>query len=446
MLEVPEIINLPPKLLPLITDLGKYRYFLIEGGRASAKSQSIARFILYLCEHHQGLRVVCGREIQNRLEESVHALLSDLIGEYNLNFEITKTHITHKVSGAKITFRGFKELGITNTRGMEGVDILWIDEAQQIQPNTLKDLIPTIRKENAKIFFTMNRYMVDDAVFFAMAGRDDCLHITINYVDNPHCPASMIKEAMECKAKSEREYNHTWLGLPLPQGDWALFNSEHLYKSLDIKPFGDLFTKQRVLGIDFAAQGSDMCVATLLERQSAHHWSIADRIAWDEPDGMASVGKIVNIIGQTKPNVAALDVGGMGHIVHNRLVEVGVNIHRFDGASTEGIDSMHYVNARAQGYWMTKEWFENGFLCLDRQRDAELLRQLERINMKPRSDGRRLIEPKDQMKKNIGRSPDDADSLMIAIYAAMMYLGKTNNTISGGQAQIRRVNHSYRRG
>lgn len=77
MMEVPQILNLPPKLMVFLFNLGKYRYYLADGGRGSGKSQAFGRLVLYVCEKRK-VRVCCGRETQNSIEESVYRLLVDL--------------------------------------------------------------------------------------------------------------------------------------------------------------------------------------------------------------------------------------------------------------------------------------------------------------------------------------------------------------------------------
>ena len=337
-LNLPLILQVPPKLFPIITDFNDYLYFLLEGGRGSAKSHTVGRFLLYLGEQRK-LRIVCGREIQANIEESVHALLSDLIAEHNLAYDIFKHEIRHKTSGTVFKFKGFREQGNVSVKGLEGVDILWLDEAQSITKPTLDIILPTIRKANARIFFTMNRFMREDAVPEQMIGNPDCLHITINYFENPYCPLNPKIQAENMKLKSERDYNHIWLGHPLAQADDYLFNFEKLVASHSIQPFGEFPKKQRVLAIDFAAQGNDQCVATVLDRASNQHWKVTERLPWDEPDTMVSIGKIVALIGQFKPDITILDIGGMGKVVYDRLLELGLNIIPFDGGSTDGVDT-----------------------------------------------------------------------------------------------------------
>lgn len=445
--KLPELLQLPPKLLPMVTRFNEFSAFLLEGGRGSGKSHSVARFLLFLGEERR-LRIVCGREIQANIEESVFALLKDLIHTYKLNYEVftARGHerIVHRKTGTEIKFKGFREQGNVNVKGLEGVDILWIDEAQSITKNTLMIIMPTIRKSNAKMFFTMNRFMLDDAVPEAMIGDPQCLHIQINYFDNPFCPLSLKIQAENMKNRSERDYNHIWLGQPLASADDYLFNYPKIHKSFDIKPFGEIFGRQRVLAIDFAAQGNDQCVATILDRVSNQHWQLTERIPWDESDTMVSVGKIVNLVGEHKPTAKIIDIGGMGKPVYDRLNEVGMDFNAFDGGSTESVDAVHYANKRAAGYFLVKEWFDQEFLCIDKK-DSVVIKQLEKIKFKYRSNGVRLIQAKVDMKKELGYSPDDADSLMMAVWCAVNDLGKSATSRGSSQdGGIKRVSQSKR--
>ena len=159
MLEIkslPKLLDIPDKLLPIISEFNDFRYVLLDGGRGGGKSQAIARFLLYLAEQST-IRICCGRETQNSIDESVHTILKDIIVQYELNFEVFANKILHKKTKSTFIFKGFREQGAVNIKGLEGVDILWIDESQAVTKHTLDVIIPTIRKEKAKIFFSMNR-------------------------------------------------------------------------------------------------------------------------------------------------------------------------------------------------------------------------------------------------------------------------------------------------
>jgi len=444
-LALPEILSMPPKMLPVVERFDDFELFLLEGGRGSGKSHTVARFLLYLGEQRM-IRIVCGREIQANIEESVHALLKDLIDQYDLAYDVFKHKIVHKWTGTEFKFKGFREQGSVSVKGLEGVDILWIDEAQSITKHTLDIIMPTIRKINSRVFFTMNRFLRDDAVPEYAIGRAETIHIQCNYNENPFCPLALKIQAETMRLKSERDYNHIWLGQPIQQGDNYLFNFDKLHKSFDIKPFGDFPIGQRAMGIDFAAQGNDLCVATILDRVSNQHWRITERITWDEPDTTVSIGKIVAMIGEFKPDVTALDIGGMGKPVFDRLIEIGMDIKPFDGGTTQGVDTKHYANLRAMTYFGLKDWFDSEFLCVNKEHHIEVIKELEKIKAKYRSNGSRVIQSKADMKKELKYSPDNADSLNMARWAAVSFLGRNANSLSAtGQKIVRKSSSRQRR-
>lgn len=117
-MKLPEILSMPPKMLPMIYRFNEYNYLYAEGGRSSAKTHSVARFLLFLASKHK-LRIVCGREIQNSIEESVYTVFCDLIEKYNLPFEITSKKIVHRITGSTFTFKGFREQNAVSVKGLE---------------------------------------------------------------------------------------------------------------------------------------------------------------------------------------------------------------------------------------------------------------------------------------------------------------------------------------
>lgn len=311
MIELPEILNLPKKLLTFVFNIGKYRYYLADGGRGSGKSQAFARLILYICAKRK-VRVCCGRETQNSIEESVYRLLVDLIKFYDLDFDVFSNKIVHRVTGSEIVFKGFRENGVENTKGMEGFDIVWVDEAQTLSKRTIDVVVPTIRKPKSVIWFSMNRFVRNDPVYEFCLQRPNCLHVHIDYFENPFCTQELKDEAEICKKMNEKDYRHIWLGEPMEQASDYLFNSGKVAKMKEIESFGDVYQHQRVMGIDFAAQGNDLCVATVLDRVSLTQWKVIAQEAWSDADSMSSIGRIVELIGKYKPTASTLDVGGMG--------------------------------------------------------------------------------------------------------------------------------------
>jgi len=409
---VPEILSeIPPKLIPLITKINDFRYFLIEGGRGGGKSHTVARLLLY-CAEKLKLRIVCGREIQNTIQESVYTLISELIFQYRLYFEVGANKITHRGNETTFNFRGFREQGAINIQGMEGVDVVWIDEAQGITKKTLDALIPTIRKEKAKIFFTMNRFVRNDPVYQFCQGRADCLHIKINYTDNPKCPEALKHEAAECQAKSPEDYEHIWLGEPLPKEDDALLTEELVYTAPKLEFYkGSGGLVRRILGVDVARFGEDETVFSIIETKGVTFWEHIYQDTKRNKDTMWTTGQICDLQRRFNVDLTVVDEGGIGGGVIDRLTELTHPVIAFDGSVKAKFE--RYSNARSQGYFDLKELLERGHLKL--LNDPALLEQLLNIRFKYKSSGQRAIISKDEMRKEGVKSPDRADALMMAV-------------------------------
>ena len=324
-LELPAILDLPDKLLPIIEHLDKYRYFLIDGGRGSAKSHSVARLILYLADKYN-LRSFCGRETQNSIEESTYTIFVDLIRNYGLNFDVHATKIDHRQHESPIRFRGFREQGAVNIKGIEGVDLLWVDEAQAITKPTLDVIIPTVRKDTAKVFFTMNRHLADDPVFDTFKNRKDCLHIHIDYFENPHCPAALIHEAEECKRRNMDDYRHIWLGEPLNQANNAVFRNVDAI----VEKYGPTIEPESafeyVLGVDLA-RSVDNTVLTVInkQRRRVEYFERMDnenRTSWNyQKEKIKAISKKYNNA------MAVIDSTGVGDPIVEDLQRMDVNVY-----------------------------------------------------------------------------------------------------------------------
>jgi phage terminase large subunit len=121
------------------------------GGRGSAKSWSIARALLILAAQ-KPLRVLCTREVQKSIQQSVHQLLKDQIE--NLGARRVR-NLANEIRGKNkrlFLFSGLSDMTAESLKSFEGVDIVWVEEAQSVSKNSWNILIPTIRKDGSEIW------------------------------------------------------------------------------------------------------------------------------------------------------------------------------------------------------------------------------------------------------------------------------------------------------
>lgn len=408
-IDLPEILaKIPSKLHRFILEFEKWDYFLLEGGRTGAKSHTVARKLLYLGDHRK-IRVVCGREIQHSIDESVYNILVDLIREYRLNYQIFATEIRHIRTGTVFNFRGFREQGRQNIKGLEGVDILWVDEAQSITKETLDIIVPTIRKQNSKIIWTMNRFIEEDAVYNRFYDHKNCLHIHINYLENPQCPQKMIDEADICRQLSLSDYEHIWLGLPRKDGGVIKLVTPAMYNELKGIKFNRAITKRLFTGDP--SLGGDECVGYVMDENGQK----VDSLILHERDEMKIAGSWVAFANRYSVKDYVIDIigfKGIGDRIRELVKGVKMIENIGSGHSSRPDD---YLNLRAEIHMYAQtEIIQHRVEYFN---DQIMREQLCNILIKPINSRKIRIESKVEMRKRIQKSPDRADAYMQGLWA-----------------------------
>lgn len=190
------------------------RYKVLFGGRGGAKSWGVARFLLLEAVKRE-IRVLCAREFQNSIKDSVHKLLSDQIISLGLQdyFDIQKDSIICRATGSEFIFKGIKQ-NVSTMKSYEGVDYCWVEEAQTVSDNSWNILIPTIRKAGSEIIITMNPDLETDATYvrFIKDPPKEAFIVKLTYRDNEWFPDVLREEMEELKEKNYDDYLWVWEG------------------------------------------------------------------------------------------------------------------------------------------------------------------------------------------------------------------------------------------
>lgn len=167
---------------------------------------------------------------------------------------------------------------------------------------------------------------------------------------------------------------------------------------------------RRVMGIDVARFGNDKTVFCGIENNvQIYHRTI------EKKDTMETVGHAVMALKELKTRDVAVDEIGVGGGVGDRLQELGYNVI-FVNSSKASIYPDQYYNLRAEIYGYGKDQFSAGNVQL-LAGDDDTAEQLGWSRYTMKSRGQIIIEPKDKIKERYGRSPDDADAFLIALWA-----------------------------
>lgn len=204
-------VEVPRKLKPLLYPM---RYKGAYGGRGGAKSHFFAEQVI-LKAFAQTSRIVCIREVQNSIKDSVKQLLQDKIAKFKLEpfFDVLESEIRGP-NGSQIVFKGMQSYNASNIKSLEGYDIAWVEEAQTLSQHSLDLLRPTLRKEGSELWFSWNPRHKTDPVdqFFRKSPPPEAVSVMVNWYDNPWFPDVLRKEMEHDFASDEDKAEHIWNG------------------------------------------------------------------------------------------------------------------------------------------------------------------------------------------------------------------------------------------
>lgn len=228
------MIKLPDYAAPLFEP---YRYKVLKGGRGSAKSYTVARALLIRGTQRKRF-VLCAREFQNSIADSVHKLLLEQIHEMGLDhfYSHTRDTITGK-NGTQFVFKGVHR-NVNSIKSIPGITDLWIEEAHTLSNHSWEVLVPTVRDPDSEIWVTYNPESEDDPTHVKFCGKDgppeNSLVITANWRDNPWFPEVLRAEMEHMRRTNYELYMHIWEGETRSNSDAQIFKNKWKVDYFDV--------------------------------------------------------------------------------------------------------------------------------------------------------------------------------------------------------------------
>lgn len=208
-----------------------HRYKVLYGGRGGAKSWGIARSLL-LQGAEKPLRIVCARETMQSMKDSVHKLLSDKVRELGLeeHYVIEKARIFKDWGNGAVTefvFVGLRH-NVHNIKSLEGADIVWVEEAENVSKVSWDTLIPTIRKPGSEIWVAFNPRLETDATYqqFIVSPPPGACVVNIGWRDNPWFPEDLRVHMEHLKLTDPQTYRQVYEGECRSSVEGAIFETE----------------------------------------------------------------------------------------------------------------------------------------------------------------------------------------------------------------------------
>ncbi|MHA1547417.1 MAG: phage terminase large subunit [Alphaproteobacteria bacterium] len=202
------------------------------GGDGSGKSHFFAELAIERCLMHPGTRIVCVREVQRSLKESVKRLIEDKVAALKVEslFGILHDRIDTP-GGGTVLFQGMADHTADSVKSLEGFDVAYVEEAQTLTARSLEFLRPTIRKPGSELWFSWNPRAASDPVDMLLRGPEpppDAVVVRSSYQDNPFFPGVLKDERLYDKKTSPDRYGHIWDGDYEPSVVGAIWNRANL--------------------------------------------------------------------------------------------------------------------------------------------------------------------------------------------------------------------------
>lgn len=421
------------------------RFRILYGGRDSTKSTDAAIRSTWLAYRGQ-IRVLCTRMYQNRIEESVYTSIKKQIHRFGLSqhFEIQRSKI-YSDTGSEFLFYGLAR-NIEEIKSIEDIDILYIEEGQSLTEDMWDILEPTIRKEGSEIWIVFNPLYRTDFVWrkFVEDPPDNALVRKINYHENPFLSETSEVTIQQRKDLDYEAYEHIYEGIPKEDEDDIIIKRAWIQAAVDAhKKLGIVPTGMKRIGYDVADSGSD-------KNATAKRYGILikelDQWSGGQDELMKSTKRVYNEA--VKGYHVMYDSIGVGAGVGSNINEINKNRGKqvdhyafnaggkvvnpeqeyMEGTGVKNKD--HFKNLKAQAWMLLADRFRLTYNAVTKDAEYDesdiisissecdylemLITELSTPKKEYDNAGRMKVESKDKLLKRGVKSPNLADSVVMA--------------------------------
>jgi phage terminase large subunit len=455
---MPIKVQVPDKLIPLIVKPKPLK--IMVGGRGSGKSETTAQCMLKFCD--DGERVLCAREFQNSLDDSVHSLLKRKIDDLGITTLNVLASAIQSANNGEVIYKGLAR-NIQSIKSLDYIKKVWIEEGQTVSQESIDTLFPTIRQNGAEIWVTMNRGSVNDPMAITYLNKaepelercgyyedDYMIVVEINWRDNPWFPEILNQQRIKAFEEWPRaKYDHIWEGNYGDLVEDAIIMPEWFDACVDAH-LNPRFNGQwqpkgaRICAFDPADTGDAKGFAARIGNVFT---DVCDYAKGDSEDGLKWGCDKAIMFGADEFTWDYSGIGsGMLASIRQSMTGKKIKINAFNGAeSPENKDSPYisddgkkktigdvFINMRAQRYCRLAQLCYNSYRCIVKGqyidpsemisfsseiKDIQRLRsELCRVPRVKRGDGVfQIMNKKEMLKKGIP-SPNMGDSVMMCVY------------------------------
>lgn len=448
------VVESKPTLNPILRNfwLTPARNKVLYGGRASSKSWDAAGFAIYLAKTYK-LRFLCTRQFQNKISESVYALLKIQIERFGFQslFKITDNSIVCLTTGSEFIFYGLAR-NIDEIKSLESIDVCWLEEAHLLTRSQWEILEPTVRKEHSQFWIIFNPKLATDFIYqrFVIHTPPNTIVQQINYTDNPFLSSTMRDVIDNARYEDLDEFEHIYLGVPRIDDDQVIIKRSWIEAAVDAHLRLNFEAQgQKLIGFDVADDGGDKN-ANIFTHGSVVLWGEEWKGREDEllKSCKRTYSNAVNhgsAIRYDSIGVGAAAGSKFDEMNQERTVHQQIKYSKFNAGAAVAFPEREYIqsvgekiknkdffsNLKAQTWWMVADRFRNTYdaihngtqyepdelISISSEFPKELIEKLKTELSTPRRDfdnnGRVKVESKKDLAKREIASPNLADAFVM---------------------------------
>lgn len=391
----------------------KHRYKLFGGAMGGGKTRWLCEEAKDLSLRFPGNRgVMCRWHLSDFKNSTLKTLLECLPPEIIHAHNWAEKTIT-LINGSEIIYMGMSEE--ENVSKLKSMELGWfcIDEASEVPREVFLLFQSRLRRylPNGEFppFYGLlasnpaDNWLKDD--FVLSGGGSDYAFVPSLPRDNPYLPPDYEK-------RLRKTYPEDWVKRFL-EGSWdELAAGDNILQSDWIRMAVNreiVEEDKSVIAADIARFGDDEIVIDYGQGNR-----LVEQEAFGKKSLMETVGRIVYKRKKYKARLLVIDDVGMGGGVTDRLREQKEYVKAVNGGETATDE--RFVNLKTQMWWHARDLFQAGNVSIIN--DPILIRQLGVAKHEYRSNGKIVIETKEDIKKRLGRSPDRADTLILLLWGA----------------------------
>ena len=439
------------KLNPYLRDFWKThkQIKVLYGGRASSKSYDTAGVLLFFASKVK-LRILCARRFQNKISESVYALLKTIIMEdeiYRKRFKIYENSIKCD-NGSEFIFLGIQR-NISEIKGLSNISITWIEESELLTEEQWNIIRPTILREQGSFcIMVFNPRFDTDFVYkeFILKKHSNVLTRKINYTDNPFLSEDALNLIHVDKEELDSNvFNNIYLGNPKSENEDALIKRKWLYACIDAhKKLETDTSNQRFIGYDVADSGVDKNAVVIRQGCTVN---LVDEWNAEEDELFKSTKKVHNLAIENFATVIYDSIGvgaGVGSMIDQLNKQTGARVqhNKFNaGAKVDNPEEYYqhnvknkefYSNLKAQAWWKIAERIKATYNAIENKAEInpedvisidsaiegidELIVELSTPMKDFDNNGKVKVESKKDLSKRDVASPNKADAFIMCYY------------------------------